>query len=142
MQVGQQILHVLPAQHLAVARHIGTAVANNVRDAVVIRGQSGVGKILMLENALQARTFLSLRGIGPVTAVAVVVIELASGGLLRVEAEFGVRVAALHVATREGGERRSRAKKSTSPGAVASRVPPLLPAGHFYHSHPCHSAYC
>ena len=83
MQVGQQILHVLRTQHLAVACHIRAAVANNVAHAVVIRRQSSLGKILVPENALQSRTFLSLGGIRPVAAVAVVVINLASVGLLR-----------------------------------------------------------
>ncbi len=42
------------------------------------------------------------------TAVAVVVINLASGGLLRSEAEFGVRFAALYLATREHSKCKER----------------------------------
>jgi hypothetical protein len=44
----------------------------------------------MLKYALQAGAFFTLRGIRPMTAVAVVVVDLASRGLLRVQAQFGV----------------------------------------------------
>src|ERR1700687_3136124 len=101
MHVGQQILDVLRAQHLAVARHIRTAVADDVGHAFVIRRQSSFRKILMLENAFQAWALLALGGVGAVTAVAVVVVNLAPGGLLGVEAEFGIGLAALHLASRK-----------------------------------------
>jgi hypothetical protein len=42
-----------------------------------------------------------------VTAIAVVVINLASGCLLRVEPEFGIRFSTLHIAARECGERKA-----------------------------------
>jgi hypothetical protein len=71
-----------------------------------------------------------------VTAVTVVVINLASGGLLGVEAEFGVRPATLHVATREYGERKPRRQGCPDPTPVVHREPEVtLPFDDFVHSH-------
>lgn len=90
VQVREQILNILRAQSLAIARHIRPAIANDVADALVIRRQPAERKILMLKCALQAGPLLALRGIRPVAAVAVVIVDLASRSLLRIEAEFGV----------------------------------------------------
>ena len=43
VQVGEQVLKILSTENLAVAGHIGTAVANDVGDAIVIGGQSASG---------------------------------------------------------------------------------------------------
>ena len=51
MQVGEQVLKILSTENLAVAGHIGAAVANDVGDAVVIGGKSAQGEILVLEDA-------------------------------------------------------------------------------------------
>jgi hypothetical protein len=66
----------------------------------------------MLKNTFQSRTLFPLSRIGPVTAVTVVVIDLAPGGLLRVEAKFGVRLATLHIATRQ---RQAHGKSRANP---------------------------
>ncbi len=107
VQVSQQILHALLVQRLAVARHFVAAKADDLAGAVVIRRQPAHWKVLVLEYALQSWAFFPFGGIRPMAAVAVVVINLASGGLLRVEAEFGVRLSALDIATRERGERKA-----------------------------------
>src|SRR5258708_13917543 len=92
---------MLRGQDLAVTGHIGTPVANNIGHTLVIGGQPSLRKKFILEYALQSWTFLALGGMRPMTAVAVVVIKLAACGLLRSEAEFGVRFAALYIATGE-----------------------------------------
>ena len=98
MQIGQQVLHILPVQHLAIARHIRAAIANNLAHAVVVGGQSGLRKILMLKYAFQSRAFFPFGRISMMAAVAIVIVNFASGGLLRIEAEFGIGFAALDVA--------------------------------------------
>lgn len=82
----------------------------------------------MLEKAFQSRTFFAFAGIGPVTAVAVVIKNPATGGLLGIEAEFGVRLAALHVATCEDEEREryGEARRNATAVVVHPRSAPLL----------------
>ena len=100
VQIGEQILYILRAHHLTVAGHIRAAIANNVGNAVIVGGQAAKGKILMLEYGLHSRPFFPFRGVGSVTAVAVVVVKPASGYLLRIETEFGIGFTALDVAPR------------------------------------------
>lgn len=148
VQVSQQILHILRAQHLAVACHVRAAVANNVSDALVIRGQSGLRKILMLKYTFQTRTLFTLRGIRPVTPVAVVVINLASGCLLRVESELGVRFSPLHIAARKCGEHKTygayaraykrRANPAPAPCPNSPLTPPIRSLRSFYPLHQSH----
>src|ERR1700722_4332008 len=100
VQIGEQILNILRAHHLTVAGHIRAAIANNVSDAIIVRGQAAEGKILMLEYSLHSRPFFPFRGVGSMTAVAVVVVKLPSGCLVRIETEFGIGFTALYVAPR------------------------------------------
>src|SRR6202035_4819584 len=101
VQVREQILDVLRTQHLPVPGHIRPAIANNIGHALVVRGQPCLRKIFILENAFQTWTFFPFGRVGTVTAVAVVVINLASARLLGVESELRIRFAAFHVATRQ-----------------------------------------
>src|SRR5882762_3306593 len=104
VQIGEQILNVLLAESLAVARHLVAPQANDVGDALVICGKSAERKILMLEHALQTWPLLSLGGIWLVATLAVRVVDFAPGGLLRVKAKFGIRLAALYVTAAKDGE--------------------------------------
>src|SRR4029077_211396 len=100
---------------------VGAAVTNNVSDALVIGGQSGLRKILMLENALQSRPLSPFRRIGPVTAVAIVVIDLPSGSLLGVQAKLSVGLATLHIATRKKHGRQACGQGQPNPMPMDSR---------------------
>lgn len=51
VEIGEQILQILSVENLAVAGHLRTAVANDVRDAIVVGGKSAERKILVLEDA-------------------------------------------------------------------------------------------
>lgn len=99
---------MLVGHDLAETFHFGAAILDDVGDTVVVGGESAERKILVLENAFHARAFFAAGGIGFVAAVAIVVVELAAGGLLRVEAEFGVGLAALDIAGREGEKGQDR----------------------------------
>ena len=90
MQVRQQALQILGAERLAVAWHFVAAVANDFAHAIVVCRQPAYRKIRMLKNSLQPRSLSPLRRIGPMAAVAVAVLGLSPGSLLRVEAELGV----------------------------------------------------
>src|SRR5258708_25610193 len=103
---------MLRGQDLAVTGHIGTPVANNIGHTLVIGGQPSLRKKFILEYSLQSWTFLSLGGIRPMTAGAVVVINLAACGLLRSEAEFGGPLSALYIPTRYHGPRSARAQRT------------------------------
>jgi len=103
------------------------AIADDLADAVVIRRQTAHWKILVLEDALQPRTFSPFSGIRTVAAIAVVVINLASGGLLRIETEFGVGLAAFDIATRECRERKACSQSRADPRPMARGALLLMP---------------
>jgi hypothetical protein len=100
VHVGQKILNLLLAQGLAVAWHSVAPPANNDRDSLVIRRKSAQRKVLMLENALQSRTFLALGGIRLMAAVALRVVDFSPGNLLRIQPKFRIRLPPLHIASR------------------------------------------
>jgi len=101
MQVGQQISDLLLVEHLAVGRHLVASEMNNVRHAIIIGRHAAFRQILALENAFHTGTLASTRRVGGVAAVAVIVVDTATCSLLRIEAEFGVTLAALDIAAGE-----------------------------------------
>src|SRR5208283_2915904 len=101
MQVCEQVVDVLRVEGLAVAGHLVTTETNDVTYALVIRGQAAQRKVFILEDALQPRPFLAASRVRLVAAVTVRVINLATGGLLRIEAKLRVRLAPLYVASEE-----------------------------------------
>src|ERR1035437_3930751 len=90
MQIHEQILNVLRGQGLAVAGHFVAAQADDIDDTVIVRGQSAQRKVFLLENSLERRALLAPTGIRLMAAVALRVVDLAAGRLLRVEAKLGV----------------------------------------------------
>ncbi len=106
MHVSQQILHLLRAERLAEPGHFIASVVHDVRDPFVIGRKPAERKILMLKNSVESRTFLAPRGIGFVATVAILVINLTSGDLLRCETKFGVRFAPLNVTARKRQDER------------------------------------
>lgn len=101
MQVSEQIVDLLLIKNLPVCWHFVSAHFDDIGYAIIVRGHSAHGQILLLENALHTWPLPSTRGVGSVTAVAVIVIDTASGGLLRIEPKFRVTLAALHIARRK-----------------------------------------
>jgi len=108
MQISQQVFNLLVSHNLAEAFHFRSAVLHDVSHALVICGKSTLGQVLPLEDTLQARAFFAMRRIRFMATVAIVVIDFSAGGLLRVEAEFGVGLAALDIATGERDQRKCR----------------------------------
>ncbi len=82
MHVGQHVIDLLRREDVAEAFHLVSAHADDFADAGVVGGNSADGKVLLLEHAFQSGPLPSARRIGIVTAVAVFVIDAASGGLL------------------------------------------------------------
>jgi len=97
VHIGEQIVQVLLAQGLAVARHFFAAETNNVADALVVRRQPADCKILVLKYSFETRAFLASRGIRFMAAVAVIVVDFSAGGLLWIQAKLGIGLAALDV---------------------------------------------
>ena len=112
MQICEKILNVLRVQRLTVAGHFVAAEADDVGHSLVVGGQSAQRKVFVLEDSLEGRALFAPAGIRLMAAIAVGVVDSAAGRLLRVEAEFGVRFAALNVASGENGERQQDEKGS------------------------------
>ena len=124
MQVGQQIRDVLRAELLAITGHFVAAHPDDVGDPLVVGRQTAEGKILAPEDSLEPGAFLAARGIGFVAAVALGSIDPAARGLLRIQTELGVRLAAFDGAG-EGCSQDQENRKN--PGkAKASRVEPRV----------------
>ncbi len=104
MQIGQQISDLLLVEHLAVGRHLVAAEPDHVRYAIIIGRHAAFRQILALENAFHAGALSAAGGVRGVAAVAVVVIDTAASGLLRIEAEFSITLAALDIAAGENRE--------------------------------------
>jgi len=95
MHVSQKVLDLLLPKDLAEALHFASTKADDLADAFVIRWQSADGKVRLFENTFHTRPFLGASGVGLVATIAVIVVDAATGGCLRVEAEFSVALAAL-----------------------------------------------
>jgi hypothetical protein len=101
VQIRQQVVDLLLAEDLGVARHFVAAETNDVGDPVIIGGHPAHRQILPLEHAFHAGPLPSSRRVRRMATVAIAVINLAPRGLLRIESEFGVALAALHVTASE-----------------------------------------
>src|ERR1700680_4604237 len=97
MEIRQQIVDLLLIENLGVAGHFVAAETNYVGDAIVVGGHPAHRKILPPKHAFHAGTLPSPRRVGRMTAVAIVVVDPAPCNLLRIESEFSIALAALHV---------------------------------------------
>ena len=91
VQVSYKVLDLLIGEHILETLHLAAAQANDVGNPLIVRRQAARRKIGFLKHMLQAWPMTFPRGIGGMAAVAILVIEVASGPLPRVEAELGVR---------------------------------------------------
>ena len=115
VQVSQQLLNILLVKRLAIPRHLFATEPNNVDHPFVIGGEPAYRKIRLLENALQAGTFFSARGVRFVAAITMRIVNLAPRGLLRIEPKFPVRLAAFDITCAESHEReKSKARHQNS----------------------------
>lgn len=101
MQIGQQVLHLLLREHLTKTRHGIAPVDHNFAYAVVRCRQTTFLQEGTLEDSLQAGAFFPARGVGLMAAIAIMIVKLAPGGLLRIQAEFSVAFAQLGIASGE-----------------------------------------
>ena len=104
MHIRQQVLHFLLIERLSERGHLASTQANDLADSIIIGGQAAYGQVLFLENAFEPRALFAARGIGLVALVAMPVVNAASGGLLRVEAEFCIGFSALHIACNQASD--------------------------------------
>ena len=103
VKVGEEVLDLLGGEDVAESGHVGLAVLDDLGDAIIVGGQTA-GQILPLEHMFEAGTLQILGGVSFVAAGAIIIEDAAAGGLLRIEAEFGVGFAALHIAGGEQGD--------------------------------------
>ena len=97
MEIGEQIFDLFVREHVAEAVHLVASDANDVPNAIVIRGQAALAEKWFLENAFEAGPFAPARGVCRVTAVAVLVVDVMAGGLLRIQSQLGVTLPALDI---------------------------------------------
>src|SRR5216684_7761054 len=108
VQIRKQIFNLLLRHNLAETFHFCPSVLHDVSHALVVCGQSALGQVLPLEDAFQTRAFFAAGRVRFMATVAIVVIDFSARGLLRVEAEFGIGLAALDIAASEGDQRKHR----------------------------------
>jgi len=104
VQIKQQAIDLILRQCAAEGGHVAAAGEDDFANTLVVGGKAALGKIWVFEYALQTWAFTSVRGVGLVTAVALVVIDAAANDLFRGEAEFGVGLAALVAGGEQRGE--------------------------------------
>ncbi len=95
MHVSQKVLDLLLTKDLAETLHFASTKPDDLADAFVIRWQPADGNVRLFENTFHTRPFLTAGGVGLVATIAIIVVDAATGGFLRVEGEFGVALAAL-----------------------------------------------
>jgi len=115
MQIRQQILICWSLMVWLKAFHFCPPKLDNIRHALVIRGSPLSDKYGRLENALHARALLAARRIWLMAAVAIVVVEFSACCLLRIEPQFGVRLATFDIATGDHKQRENRYKNLKAP---------------------------
>ena len=101
MQICQQVLHLLLREDLPEARHGIAPIDDNFAHPFIGGRQTAFMQKRMLEHSLQAWAFLSTGRVRLMTAVTIVVVKLASGGLLPIQPKFGIALAQLRVASGE-----------------------------------------
>jgi len=82
VQIRQQIVHLIGCQNISEAIHLIPAKHNDIAYSIVIRRHAAGAQVLLLENALQARSLASARRIRRVATVTILVVDVASFGLL------------------------------------------------------------
>jgi len=97
MEVGEQIFNLFVGEHVVEAVHLVASDANDVSDTIVIGRQAALAEKWLLENAFEAGPFAPARGVCRVTAVAVLVVDVTAGGLLRIQSQLGVTLPALDI---------------------------------------------
>lgn len=89
VEVGKEGAKLVVGEGIAGGGHHAASVDDGLGDKAVVGGESA-GEILALEQAFEARAFGAAGGVGVVAGGAALIVDLASGGLLGVEAELGV----------------------------------------------------
>ena len=124
MHVHQQIFNLLRRERLAEARHFFAARADDFSDALIVCREPRQRKEFLFEHAFQPGALLATRRIGLVAASALVVVDAASGGLLRVQSQFGIGFAAFVAGGR--GQQQSQCQpesKFLSQGKASQSIP-------------------
>jgi hypothetical protein len=89
VEIGEEIVELLLGERAADGGHHIAAAENGLADESFVGGQTA-GQELLLEQAFEAGAILSGDGVRVVAGGASLLIEMASGGLLRVQIELGV----------------------------------------------------
>jgi len=111
VQVSEQIIDLLLRENLAEALHLITSVKNDVGGAGIVRRHSTHSKVLPLKNTFEARPLALAGRVRGVAAVAILVVDVAPGNLLRVEAQLCVALSAFHFAASADHEQQREAEK-------------------------------
>ncbi len=100
MQICEQVIYLRLGHGLAKSRHHVSTVDDDVPHALIVREQPALFHELSREQALHARSLFSARRVGLMAAIAIGVIKLTSGCLLRVQSELSVAFSTLDLTTK------------------------------------------
>src|SRR5262245_26212245 len=98
MQVREQVIDLLLREHISEALHLTAAEPNDLRSPVVVCRHTAHLQILSRENTLQRRTLSLAGGVSRVATVAILIVHVPSGGLLRSQTQFSITFPAFHLA--------------------------------------------
>jgi hypothetical protein len=112
VHVRQQVLYLLLIQCLAEGRHLAAPGADDFPYAVVVRGQTTLGKVLFLEDAFQTRALLPAGRIRLVALIAVAIVNTPACALLGIQPQFRIRLSDLGIAALEEEKRCESAKEN------------------------------
>lgn len=106
MEIGEQIFNLVLGQHVVEAVHLIAADADDISDAIVIRGQAALAEKWLFENSLEAGPLASARRVCRMAAVAVLVVNMAAGGLLRIQSQLSVTFPALDITSAQRNQQK------------------------------------
>jgi uncharacterized protein YeaO (DUF488 family) len=143
MQIRQQVVNLLLIENRSVARHLVAAKTNHVGDAIVVRRHPAHRQILPLEDAFHAGTLPPSRRVRRMAPVAIVVVDPAARDLLRIQSEFGIALAALHVTAGQkpqhrhtAAEAQSREQNTRSLHSSLKQTVTIIKQSHAQHGNP------
>lgn len=118
MQVGDQVIDLFVTEHVAEAFHFVAPHADDIFDALVVRGHPAGGQVVSFEQPPQTWSLALPRRIRRVAAVAILIVDMPPCGLARRQSELGITLTTLNFAS--GGHRKQKNNYASDPGTLTT----------------------